>query len=81
VAQWRELARSGTSHLMAISGTHIGMLAVMAAWLRSGVQRLRQRRGALGAARDAAVVAGSMTAIALFLARRLVSADPAQPRS
>jgi len=64
VAQWRELARSGTSHLMAISGTHIGMLAVMAAWLAAGVQRLRQRRGALGAARDAAVVAGSVTAIA-----------------
>jgi competence protein ComEC len=63
-AQWRELARSGTSHLMAISGTHIGMLAAMAAWLAAGVQRLRQRRGALGAARDAAVVAGSVTAIA-----------------
>jgi competence protein ComEC len=63
-AQWRELARSGTSHLMAISGTHIGMLAAMAAWLAVGVQRLRQRRGALGAARDAAVVAGSVTALA-----------------
>lgn len=63
-AQWRELARSGTSHLMAISGTHIGMLAALAAWLAAGVQRLRQRGGALGAARDAAVVAGSATAIA-----------------
>ena len=62
-AQWRELARSGTSHLMAISGTHIGMLAAMAAWLAAGMQRMRQRRGALGTARDAAVVAGSVTAI------------------
>ncbi len=62
--QWRALARSGTSHLMAISGMHIGMLAVIGAWVASRVQRMRQRRGALGAGRDAAVVAGSLTALA-----------------
>jgi len=62
--QWRELARSGTSHLMAISGMHIGMFAVVAAWLTAAIQRLRQRCGALGAARDAAVAAGSVAALA-----------------
>jgi len=62
--QWRQLARSGTSHLMAISGMHIGMFAVVAAWLAARVQRRRQRRGARGTARDAAVLAGSLAALA-----------------
>ena len=62
--QWRTLARSGTSHLMAISGMHVGMLAVIGGWLASCAQRRRQKRGALGAARDAAVVTGSLTALA-----------------
>jgi competence protein ComEC len=62
--QWRQLARSGTSHLMAISGMHIGMLALVAAWIAARVQRWRQRRGARGTARDAAVLAGSAAALA-----------------
>jgi competence protein ComEC len=63
-AQWRELARSGTSHLMAISGMHIGMFALLAGWIAARVQRWRQRHGALGSARDAAVIAGSAAALA-----------------
>jgi competence protein ComEC len=63
-AQWRELARSGTSHLMAISGMHIGMFALLAGWIAARVQRWRQRHGALGTARDAAVMAGSAAALA-----------------
>jgi competence protein ComEC len=62
--QWRQLARTGTSHLMAISGMHIGMFAVVAAWVAAQLQRWRQRRGARGTARDAAVVAGSCAALA-----------------
>lgn len=62
--QWRALARSGTSHLMAISGMHIGMLALVGAWVAGRLQRVRQRRGALGASRDAAVMAGALTALA-----------------
>jgi competence protein ComEC len=65
--QWRELARSGTSHLMAISGMHIGMFATVAAWLTLRVQRWRQRRGALGARRDAAVLVGTAAAFAYSL--------------
>lgn len=31
--QWRLFARTGISHLVAISGLHIGMIALLAAWL------------------------------------------------
>ena len=62
--QWHELARSGTSHLMAISGMHIGMFALVAGWFAAVLQRWRQRRGARVAARDAAVVVGSIAALA-----------------
>ena len=62
--QWRALARSGTSHLMAISGMHIGMVAAIAAWIAAVVQRARQRRGALGTVRDAALRCGVAAAVA-----------------
>ncbi|MCJ7453309.1 MAG: DNA internalization-related competence protein ComEC/Rec2 [Steroidobacteraceae bacterium] len=65
--QWRELARSGTSHLMAISGMHIGMFATVTAWLTLRVQRWRQRRGSLGARRDPAVLAGTLAAFGYSL--------------
>ena len=61
--QWRALARSGTTHLMAISGMHIGMVAGIVAWLGAVAQRWRQRRGALGAVRDAALAAGVAAAV------------------
>jgi len=65
--QWLVLARSGTSHLMAISGLHIAMVAAVVAWLGGRVQRLRQLRGATGAQRDAAVIAGAFAALAYSL--------------
>jgi competence protein ComEC len=49
---------------MAISGMHVGVFALAAAWCATRVQRWRQRRGATGAARDAAVLAGSLAALA-----------------
>jgi competence protein ComEC len=49
---------------MAISGMHIGMLAALAAWLAAATRRHRLRRGGLGTVRDAAVVAGTGTAVA-----------------
>jgi competence protein ComEC len=61
--QWLALSRSGTSHLMAISGLHIAMVAAVAAWLASTVQGLRQRRGAVMARRDVAAVAGALAAL------------------
>jgi competence protein ComEC len=65
--QWQVLSRSGTSHLMAISGLHIAMVAAVFAWLGGRLQRWRQRRGACGAQRDAAVVAGAVAALAYSL--------------
>ncbi|HXW10703.1 MAG TPA: DNA internalization-related competence protein ComEC/Rec2 [Steroidobacteraceae bacterium] len=65
--QWLTLARSGTTHLMAISGLHIAMVGAVAAWLGARVQRWRQRLGALAAQRDAAVVAGALAALAYSL--------------
>ena len=65
--QWLALSRSGTSHLMAISGLHIAMVAAVAAWLAAGIQRLRQHHGAAGARRDVAVVTGALAALAYSL--------------
>ncbi|MGD9842179.1 MAG: DNA internalization-related competence protein ComEC/Rec2 [Steroidobacteraceae bacterium] len=39
-AAWQVFARTGTSHLMAISGFHIGMVAAVFAWLGTGLVRL-----------------------------------------
>jgi len=61
--QWLALSRSGTSHLMAISGLHIAMVAAIAAWAGGAWQRRRQRRGATGCRRDAAVLAGALVAV------------------
>ena len=65
--QWLQLSRSGTSHLMAISGLHIAMVAAVFAWLGGRVQRCRQRRGATGATRDASVVAAAIAALGYSL--------------
>ena len=65
--QWLQLARSGTSHLMAISGLHIAMVAAVFGWLGGRVQRYRQRRGALGATRDASVLAAAVAALGYSL--------------
>jgi competence protein ComEC len=61
--QWQVLARSGTSHLMAISGMHIAMVGAVFAWLGARLQRWRQRRGATAAQRDSAVIAGCVAAL------------------
>ena len=65
--QWLQLSRSGTSHLMAISGLHIAMVAAVFGWLGGRVQRLRQGRGATGATRDASVVAAAIAALGYSL--------------
>jgi competence protein ComEC len=40
--QWRVFAATGTTHLMAISGLHIGMVAMLAAWVGGGIVRWRR---------------------------------------
>src|SRR5512137_357668 len=52
---------------MAISGLHIAMVASVFGWLGGRLQRLRQSRGALGATRDASVVAAAIAALGYSL--------------
>ncbi|WP_410473374.1 DNA internalization-related competence protein ComEC/Rec2 [Guyparkeria sp. TX1] len=55
--QWESLLASGTNHLLAISGLHVGMVAALVAWLvRVGWGRLAISRG-WPAQRVAALVA------------------------
>lgn len=65
-SQWRVFRRTGTAHLMAISGLHIGILAGLAGWcvlgLWSWLPGLR-RIPALTAAAWAAVVVGGAYAL------------------
>lgn len=42
-SQWEVLRRTGTAHLMAISGLHIGLLASLGYWLGSFLWRLRSQ--------------------------------------
>ncbi|HER35025.1 MAG TPA: DNA internalization-related competence protein ComEC/Rec2, partial [Halothiobacillaceae bacterium] len=59
-AQWETLLASGTNHLLAISGLHVGMIAALVAWLvRAAWGRLAISRGvpAQRVAAFAAVVA------------------------
>lgn len=63
--QWRVFAATGTTHLMAISGLHIGMVAMLAAWAGGGIVRWR-RAQALGlTAMHGQVLAGA-TAAAMY---------------
>jgi competence protein ComEC len=60
--QWETLSRSGTSHLMAISGMHIGTVAGLVALLAGALQRRRQARGSMRSRRDVAMAAGAIAA-------------------
>jgi competence protein ComEC len=46
--QWRVFAATGTTHLMAISGLHISMVAALAAWLGGAIVRWPSARRAVG---------------------------------
>jgi competence protein ComEC len=66
--QWSSLSRSGTSHLMAVSGLHIGMLAMLGAALGLALGRLRLRLGlSTAAARDLALVCALLATLAYAL--------------
>jgi len=42
-ADWERFARTGTNHLVAISGLHVGLVAGFAAWLGGGLWRITAR--------------------------------------
>jgi competence protein ComEC len=62
--QWRIFAATGTTHLMAISGLHISMIAALAAWLGSGIVRWRRAQAAGWTAMHGQVIAGMLAALA-----------------
>ena len=67
VEQWRVFAATGTTHLMAISGMHIGMVALLAAWFGSRVARLRGAQTWRLTAMHGRVIAGTIAAIGYSL--------------
>ncbi|MET0533486.1 MAG: ComEC/Rec2 family competence protein, partial [Steroidobacter sp.] len=61
--QWQVFAATGTTHLMAISGLHIGMIAMAAAWCGGFVTRLRRAQRWGLTAVHGQVLAGSLAAL------------------
>jgi len=61
--QWRVFAATGTTHLMAISGLHIGMVAMLAAWAGGRVARWRRAQPLGLTAMHGQVLAGLAAAV------------------
>jgi competence protein ComEC len=61
--QWRVFAATGTTHLMAISGLHISMVAALSAWLGGGIARWRRAQALRWSAVHGQVLAGVAAAI------------------
>lgn len=61
--QWRVFAATGTTHLMAISGLHISMIAALAAWVGGGVARWRLAQRYRLTAIHGQVLCGGLAAI------------------
>jgi len=61
--QWQVMTRTGTVHLMAISGLHIGLIYGLFFWLGRMLWRLSSRLCLLRPAQDVAVVTGLIAAI------------------
>lgn len=61
--QWRVFAATGTTHLMAISGLHISMVAALAAWLGGAIVRLRSAQVRRWSAMHGQVIAGIGAAV------------------
>lgn len=61
--QWRVFAATGTTHLMAISGLHISMVAALAAWLGGTIVRWRRAQARRWTAMHGQVIAGVAAAV------------------
>lgn len=61
--QWRVFAATGTTHLMAISGLHIGMVAMLAAWAGGRIVRWRRAQSLGLTAMHGQVLAGLAAAL------------------
>jgi competence protein ComEC len=60
--QWRVFSATGTTHLMAISGLHIGMIAMAAAWCGGFIVRSRRAQRLGWTAMHGQVIAGMSVA-------------------
>lgn len=65
--QWRVFAATGTSHLMAISGLHISMVAALAAYAGGAIARWRGAQAARITAVHGQALAGSVAALGYSL--------------
>lgn len=65
--QWEVFAKTGTIHLMAISGLHITMLAALAAWLGGCVVRLPAAQARGWSVVEGQVIAGGFAALGYAL--------------
>lgn len=65
--QWRVFAATGTSHLMAISGLHISMVAALAAWAGGAIVRWRRAQASRITALQGQALAGSAAALGYSL--------------
>jgi competence protein ComEC len=61
--QWRVFAATGTTHLMAISGLHISMVAALGAWLGGAIVRLPRAQARRWNAMHGQVIAGTAAAV------------------
>ena len=61
--QWRVFSATGTTHLMAISGLHIGMIAMAAAWCGGLIVRCRRAQRSGWTAMRGQVIAGMSAAL------------------
>lgn len=61
--QWRVFAATGTTHLMAISGLHISMIAALAAWAGGAIVRVRSAQARGWSAMHGQVIAGGAAAL------------------
>lgn len=66
-AQWAVFARTGTTHLMSISGLHVTLIAALAGWLAGALWRRSARAVQWCPAQRVAVVAGTASAVCYAL--------------
>jgi competence protein ComEC len=62
--QWRVFAATGTTHLIAISGLHVTMVAALAMLLAQAAWRLPRRQAPRGACADVSCLCGAVAALA-----------------
>ncbi len=62
--QWQALQRTGTTHLMAISGLHIGLIFALFYWIGKRIWCCRPRFCLYRPAQDVAMISGLLAAIA-----------------